>query len=168
MARSRGIRVGDAVREIVIPADALIWQFVRSSGPGGQHVNRTSSKAILRFDAAGSPHLPADVRRRLLARERSRLTDEGWLIIASQAHREQPRNAADCLAKLSQMVERAVVPPKIRRRTKTPRAAVARRLEAKQRRSRTKNLRSRPESRRNGYNRSVRVMMPVVHGRSKD
>lgn len=161
MAKSRGIRVGDAVREVVIPGDALEWQFVRSSGPGGQHVNRTSSKAILRFDAAGSPHLPPDVRRRLLARERSRLTDAGWLVIVSQAHREQPRNAADCLAKLSQMVERALVPPKIRRRTKTPRAAVARRLEAKQRRSRTKQMRSRPEGRRRGYNRLARAFPPA-------
>ncbi|MFN9370157.1 MAG: alternative ribosome rescue aminoacyl-tRNA hydrolase ArfB [Planctomycetia bacterium] len=167
MAKSRGIRVGDAVREVVIPADALEWQFVRSSGPGGQHVNRTSSKAILRFDAARSPHLPDDVRRRLLARERSRLTDEGWLIIVSQAHREQPRNAADCLAKLSQMIERALVPPKTRRRTKTPRAAVARRLEAKQRRSRTKHLRSRPEVRRGGYNRRARAASPAP-SRSKD
>ena len=167
MAQSRGIRVGDAVREIVIPAGALDWQFVRSSGPGGQHVNRTSSKAILRFDAARSPHLPLDVRQRLLARERSRLTDDGWLIIVSQAHREQPRNAADCLAKLSNMLERALVPPKIRRRTKTPRAAVARRLEAKQRRSRTKQLRSRPEGRRRGYNLRARAA-PPAYGWSKD
>ena len=161
MAKARGIRVADAVREIVIPGDALEWQFVRSSGPGGQHVNRTSSKAILRFDAAGSPHLPPDVRRRLLARDRSRLPDAGCLVIVSQAHREQPRNAADCLAKLSQMVERALVPPKVRRRTKTPRAAVARRLEAKQRRSRTKQMRSRPEGRRHWYNRVARAFPPA-------
>lgn len=167
MARSRGIRVGDARRQVVIPAAGLEWQFVRSSGPGGQHVNRTSSKAILRFDATRSPHLPEDVRLRLLARERSRLTDDGWLVIMSQVHREQPRNAAECLAKLSHLVERALVPPKIRRRTKTPRAAVARRLEAKQRRSRTKRMRSRPEARRRGYNRRARAASPAPR-RSKD
>lgn len=167
MAKARGIRVGDAVREVVIPAAGLEWQFVRSSGPGGQHVNRTSSKAVLRFDAARSPHLPEDVRHRLLARERPRLTDDGWLIIVSQAHREQPRNVADCLAKLSRMVERALVPPKTRRRTKTPRGAVARRLEAKQRRSRTKHLRSRPELRRPGYNRDARARTPALRW-SKD
>lgn len=167
MPRSRGIRVGDAVREIVIPAAALEWQFVRSSGPGGQHVNRTSSKAILRFDATRSPHLPEDVRQRLLARERPRLTDDGWLVIVSQVHREQPRNAAECLDKLSRMLERALVTPKIRRRTKTPRAAVARRLEGKQRRSRTKQLRGRPEVRRGGYNRGARAASPAF-GRSKD
>ena len=147
MAKARGIRVADAVREIVIPGDALEWQFVRSSGPGGQHVNRTSSKAILRFDAAGSPHLPPDVRRRLLARERSRLTDAGCLVIVSQAHREQPRNAADCLAKLSAILERALVPPTPRRRTKTPRSAIRERLDEKKRRSKTKRLRGRPDDR---------------------
>ena len=161
MPTPRGIRVSDGRRVLVVPADALEWQFVRSSGPGGQHVNRTSSKAVLRFDPRRCPSLPADVLQRFLERERSRLTQEGTLVLSSQRHREQPRNAADCLAKLSQMIERAIVPPKVRRRTKTPRAAVARRLEAKQRRSRTKQMRSRPEGRRHWYNRAARAFPPA-------
>jgi ribosome-associated protein len=129
----------------VVPADALEWQFVRSSGPGGQHVNRTSSKAVLRFDPRRCPSLPADVLQRFLERERSRLTQEGTLVLSSQRHREQPRNAADCLAKLSAILERALVPPTPRRRTKTPRSAVRERLQAKQRRAEKKRLRGRPE-----------------------
>jgi ribosome-associated protein len=142
MTRPKEIRVGNGA--VTIPAEALQWQFVRSSGPGGQHVNRTSSKAVLRFDARHSPHLPEAVRRRLLEREQARLTREGMLVITSQRHREQPQNVADCLAKLSALIERALVPPKVRRRTKTPRSVIAKRLEGKRRRSETKRLRGRP------------------------
>lgn len=145
MATSRGIRVTDGSRVVVVPADALEWQFVRSSGPGGQHVNRTSSKAVVRFDVGRCGGLPEDVRQRFLARERSRLTQDGVLVITSQRHREQPRNAADCLAKLSAILERALVRPTPRRRTKTPRSAVRDRLDEKKRRSKTKRLRGRPD-----------------------
>lgn len=137
MARQKQLVVGP----LTIPAEAIRWQFARSGGPGGQHVNRTSSKAVLWFDAARSPHLPDDVRRRLLERERGRLTADGELVIASQRHRDQPRNVADCLAKLAVMLERALVQPKVRRGTKTPRAARAKRLETKRRRSAVKRLR---------------------------
>jgi ribosome-associated protein len=147
MATPRGIRVTDGRRVIVVPGDALEWQFVRSSGPGGQHVNRTSSKAVLRFDIGRCPDLPEDVRQRFWTRERSRLTQEGTLVITSQRHREQPRNAADCLAKLSAILERALVPPTPRRRTKTPRSAIRERLDEKKRRSKTKRLRGRPDDR---------------------
>ncbi|MFM8986704.1 MAG: aminoacyl-tRNA hydrolase, partial [Planctomycetia bacterium] len=95
---------------MIVPGEALDWQFVRSSGPGGQHVNRTSSKAVLRFDPRACPGLPDDVRHRLLERERPRLTQDGAILITRQRHREQPRNVADCLAKLSAILERALVP----------------------------------------------------------
>jgi len=137
--------IGSGVARIVIPADAIHWQFARSSGPGGQHVNRTSSKAVLRFRPATCPGLPEPVRQRLLARERSRLTAEGELVIASQRHREQGRNVADCRAKLSTMIERAAVPPKTRRATRISRAARAARLDAKKRRGTTKRLRRPPD-----------------------
>lgn len=137
MSRDKELRVG----AVVIPAAALEWQFARSGGPGGQHVNRTSSKAVLWFDAARSPHLPDDVRRRLLAQQRARLTGEGRLVISSQRHREQPRNVADCLEKLAAMLERAIVVPKQRRGSKTPRAAKAARLDSKRRRAETKRFR---------------------------
>jgi ribosome-associated protein len=137
MSRTREVVVGP----VRIPPEAIDWQFARSSGPGGQHVNRTSSKAMLRFDVARSPHLPDDVRRRMLARRGVGLTADGLLVITSQRHRDQPRNVADCLEKLAAVVAAALVAPKRRRPTRTPRAAVARRLETKRRRSATKRLR---------------------------
>ena len=145
MTRPKFLHVSDGRREVVIPADALDWQFARSSGPGGQHVNRTSSKAVLRFDVAGTPHLPDDIRNRILARERSRLTGEGALVIASQVHRDQSRNVADCLDRLSDVIRGSLTPPKRRRPTRTPRSAVAKRLDTKKRRSQTKRMRQRPD-----------------------
>jgi ribosome-associated protein len=144
MSRTRGLRVSVGTRQLIVPGEALDWQFARSSGPGGQHVNRTSSKAVLRFDPRACPGLPDDVRQRLLERERPRLTQDGALLITSQRHREQPRNVADCLAKLSAILERALVPPKARRRTRKPRSAIRERLEAKKHRSHTKRLRGGP------------------------
>jgi ribosome-associated protein len=145
MPPHRPLVIAAGSRRIVIPPEALEWQFARSSGPGGQHVNRTSSKAVLRFDVAGCPQLPEDVRLRLWERERARLTGDGFVVIASQRHREQPRNIADCRAKLSAIIERAMVPPKVRRPTRVPRSVRAARLDAKKRRGVTKRLRSRPD-----------------------
>lgn len=142
MARTRALRLVGGT--IVIPSDALAWQFARSAGPGGQHVNRTSSKAVLRFVVRQSPHLPTEVRTRLEEQQRSRLTAEGDLVISSQRFRDQHRNVADCLAKLSAIIERAAVRPTPRRTTKIPRAAVARRLATKRHRSETKRGRSQP------------------------
>lgn len=142
MARTPTLRL--ARGSIVIPASAIEWQFARSAGPGGQHVNRTSSKAMLRFVARNSPHLPPEVRSRLLEQQRSRLTADGELLISSQRFRDQHRNVADCLAKLSAIIERAAMRPTVRRKTKIPRAAVARRLATKRHRSETKRGRHQP------------------------
>lgn len=129
---------------IVIPAEELHWQFVRSQGPGGQHVNRASTKAVLRFSVIGSASLPAAVRNRILEQQRSRITDAGDLVISSQRFREQPRNIADCCGKLRAILERAAEPPRPRRPTRPTRQSVARRRLAKQRRSETKRLRKPP------------------------
>ena len=142
MARTSTLRL--ARGSIIIPADALDWQFARSAGPGGQHVNRTSSKAVLRFTVRNSPHLPPEVRSRLEAQQRSRLTADGQMLISSQRFRDQHRNVADCLAKLSAIIERAAVRPTVRRKTKIPRAAIARRLATKRHRSETKRSRNQP------------------------
>jgi ribosome-associated protein len=146
MTRTRTLRITDGTREVVIPGDAFAWQFARSGGPGGQHVNRTSTKAMLRFDVAGSPHLPDDVRRRLVARAGSRVATDGTLVITSQVHRDQARNVADCLDRLSDLVRRSLAPPKRRRATRTPRSAIAERLDSKKRRAQTKRLRQRPDT----------------------
>jgi ribosome-associated protein len=146
MPRNDSVRITDGQREVVIPGTAIEWQFARSGGPGGQHVNRTSTKAMLRFDLARSPHLPDDVRRRMVARVGSRLAADGTLVITSQVHRDQARNVADCIDRLSDLVRRSLAPPKRRRETRTPRSAIADRLDSKKRRAQTKRLRRRPEA----------------------
>ena len=127
--------------KIEIPPEAIRWQFVGSAGPGGQHVNRTSSKAVLRFSVKDSLYLPSYVVKRIEEHLKNRLTSDGDLIISSQRFREQHRNISDCLTKLSCIIEKAAVPPKVRKKTKKPRSAVMRRLTQKRHRSETKRRR---------------------------
>ena len=145
MTEVSGICITTGGRQVVIPADALEWRFARASGPGGQHVNRTSSKAQLRFQVRHDRHLPADVRERLATLVAHRLTRDGWLVIVGQRYRERPRNIADCVDRFATLVRAALVPPTPRKRTRVPRSAVAGRLEAKRRRSRAKSLRRGPD-----------------------
>jgi ribosome-associated protein len=131
---------------IAIDESELDISFVRSSGPGGQNVNKVATTAQLRFDAAHSRSLPDDVRARLIARAGSRLTREGVLIITARRFRTQERNRADAIARLVELIRAAVVPPKRRRKTRAPAAAKARRADAKRHRSATKRLRGRVRS----------------------
>ncbi len=115
--------------------------FVRSSGPGGQNVNKVATTAQLRFHAAHSRSLPDDVRARLVSRVGSRLTREGVLIITARRFRTQERNRADAIERLVEMIRTAATPPKHRRMTRVSRAAKANRVDAKRRRSATKRMR---------------------------
>lgn len=130
---------------ITIPQSEFRFDFSRSSGPGGQNVNKVNSRATLRWRPAESPSLPGPVRARLLDRVGSRLTNEGDLLISSQLTRDQSRNLNDCLEKLRRLVLAAVNPPKPRRPTRPTRASRQRRLDAKARRSQIKQLRRRPD-----------------------
>ncbi len=115
--------------------------FVRSSGPGGQNVNKVASAVQLRFDARRSPSLPADVRERLERLAGSRLTRDGVIVITAQRHRAQARNRDDALGRLLDLIRRAAQPPRKRRVSKPPRAARERRIENKKRRAGIKRLR---------------------------
>jgi ribosome-associated protein len=126
---------------IAIPDEEFVWSFARSGGPGGQNVNKVSSKAILRWDVAHSPSLPEHVKHRLRALERKRFTTDGELILSSQKTRDQERNKQDCLDKLAAMLREAATLPKARRATRPSRASKARRLEAKRRRGALKAAR---------------------------
>ncbi len=126
---------------LAIPDSEFTWTFVRSSGPGGQNVNKVNSKAVLRWRVTESTSLPAEVRARFLARHAKRLTAEGDLLIASQRYRDQGRNIADALEKLRIMVAESATRPKTRRPTKPSRASVERRIASKQARSRKKEMR---------------------------
>lgn len=127
-----------------IPFREFRWSVARSSGPGGQNVNKVNSKVILRWSPKETSHLPVDVLARFLTRYASRLTDEGELIISSDRSRDQPKNRAACLDKLAEMIRAVAVPPKVRRPTKPSAGSKRRRLAEKQQRSQTKQGRRKP------------------------
>jgi ribosome-associated protein len=128
---------------IEIDESELVEAFVRSSGPGGQNVNKVSSAVQLRFDARRSRSLPNDVAIRLMKIAGKRLTKEGVIVIAAQQYREQERNRADARERLFEMIREAAVPPVPRRATKVPKSEKKKRLEGKKRRSAIKSLRQR-------------------------
>jgi len=123
---------------IKIPDAELRLSFARSSGPGGQNVNKVSSKAVLHFDVLTTPSLPPDVRQRFVEQYRSRLTNAGEVVIHSEEFRDQPRNIQACYDKLRQMVLAVLRPPKRRRATKPTRGSKVRRLNDKKRRGEVK------------------------------
>jgi ribosome-associated protein len=129
---------------VSIPDDELRFTFARASGPGGQNVNKVSSKAVLRWDLAANTSVPAEVKDRLRALQRRRVTNEGELVIQGQRFRDQGRNVLDCLARLREIVLEALAVPKPRKATRPSRAAKRRRLEAKRRQSRRKAGRREP------------------------
>ena len=116
--------------------------FVRSTGPGGQNVNKLATAVQLRFDVRQSPALPPDVRARLERLAGRRLTNDGVLVITAQRHRTQERNRQDARERLIELIRRAAVPPVPRRPTRPTAASRRRRLEAKTRRSKMKRLRA--------------------------
>ena len=116
---------------IALSDEEIDESFIRSSGPGGQHVNKTSTGVQLRFNVAGSPSLPEGVRERLLARAGSRLTSDGVLVITATSHRSQKGNREDALQRLIELIRAAAVPPRPRRKTRPTKASKTRRLEGK-------------------------------------
>lgn len=130
--------------QLQIPDDELQFSYVRSSGPGGQNVNKVASKAVLRWSPTASPSLSHEVRGRFLTKFASRLTTEGELIITSQRYRDQQRNTEDCLEKLREMLLSATRKPLIRRPSKPTRSSQRRRLDAKRIQSHKKRHRRNP------------------------
>jgi ribosome-associated protein len=121
-----------------IPDAELRLSFARSGGPGGQNVNKVSSKAVLHFDVLTTPSLPPDVRERFLKRYSSRVTNAGEIVIHSDEFRDQPKNIQACYDKLKAMVLTVLRPPKKRRATKPTRGSKVRRLKEKKARSEVK------------------------------
>ena len=127
---------------IAIDDAELSETFVRSSGPGGQNVNKVSSAVQLRFDARHSQSLPNDVAVRLMRLAGKRLTKDGVIVMIAQAHRDQARNRADARERLFDLIRQAAVKPVPRRPTKVPKAQKRKRIEGKKHRGHIKSLRS--------------------------
>jgi ribosome-associated protein len=128
-------------RGILIPAAALEWRAVRSSGPGGQNVNKVASKVDLRVDLALVSGLSAPARARLRAIAAARIDADGRLVVTSQRTRDQLRNLEDARDKVRKLVERAMREPRPRRLTQPRPAAIERRLRKKRVRSVVKRAR---------------------------
>lgn len=116
--------------DLVIPEHELTFSFARSSGKGGQNVNKTSTKALLKWVPASSS-LQRDVKERFLKKYAAKLNAFGELSIHSDRHRSQPMNIEDCREKLKEMILSVAVPPKPRKKTKPSKSQKRKRLESK-------------------------------------
>src|SRR5687768_10728854 len=136
------IRVSESV---IVPETAVALAFTRSSGPGGQNVNKVASKVELRVDLSRIEGLSEGARRRLDTLTASRRDADGRLLVTSQRTRDQHRNLEDARAKVRELVESALVAPRRRRPTRATRGSVEARLKRKKRDAAAKKLRSRVE-----------------------
>lgn len=128
-------------QQLSIPLDELTFRFSTSSGPGGQHANRSATRVTLLFDVANSPSLTDEQRALLLDRLATRLDKAGVLHISDQSSRSQHRNRETAVAQFQQLLAEALKPVKPRKKKKMPRAAIEKRLEAKRRKSEKKQSR---------------------------
>ncbi len=126
---------------VVIPGSELQYAASRSSGPGGQHVNKTDSRIQVRWNIPNSRALSDFLKRRVMQVLATRLTDDGDLLLASDSNRSQRRNKEEVTRRLAALVREALVPPKPRRKTKPTRASRQKRLDEKKKRSDVKRQR---------------------------
>src|SRR5512137_882150 len=138
MSEENALVINEAVR---IPPLELHYQFVRSSGPGGQHVNRSATQVELTFDLANSPSLGDEQKARARENLKSYVDKDGILHLASQTFRSQLQNREDVTARFVELMRRALRIPKKRRPTRPTAASKERRLESKRRRSSVKRER---------------------------
>jgi ribosome-associated protein len=129
---------------ISIDEDEIEEEFIRSSGPGGQHVNKVATAVKLRFDVIRSPSLPEKVRRRLIRVAGRRITEDGVIVLDARRFRSQEQNRRDARERLVALIQKAAEVPKSRRRTQPTAASKARRLAEKRRRAAKKRIRQPP------------------------
>lgn len=130
--------------DYVIPDDEIIYEFMRSSGPGGQNVNKVESAVRLKFDLKSNKSLPVDVKTRLFNIAGNRITKAGVLTIVARRSRRQDKNRKDALKRLRELIEQAAKKPKPFKKTAVPLRSKLDRLNSKKHRSQQKQLRRTP------------------------
>jgi ribosome-associated protein len=137
----------DVAPGVFIHEDELVENFIRSSGPGGQNVNKVATAVQLRFDARKAAGLPERVREQAIKLAGQRATKDGVIVIEAGRFRTQEQNRADARARLTALVARAAEPPpKPRKKTRPTKGSVERRLQSKAGRSTVKKLRGKVEN----------------------
>lgn len=126
---------------ITIDESEIELDFIHSSGPGGQNVNKVATSVQLRFDVRNSPSLESDIKERLIKLAGSRMTEDGILIIQSRRYRTQDQNRADAIFKLTTIIQKALNPPKARKATRPSLSAKAARVNDKKQRGEIKRTR---------------------------
>jgi ribosome-associated protein len=129
------------MKPIHIPFSELSFSFARSSGAGGQNVNKVNSKVTMTWNAAQSPSCPPQVLERFIKLFPQYVLSDGSIQITEQSHRSQKANIDECIERLHRMLKQAAIPPKTRKPTKPKRSAVLKRLETKKKDSQKKRLR---------------------------
>jgi ribosome-associated protein len=127
--------------DIIIPDEELEWKFIRSSGPGGQNVNKVASAAQLRFLLPQNISLPVSARNRLRRIAGQKLIDDGSILFKSMSERTQEGNRRAALERLEALLRAALIEPKIRKKTRPTKASKERRIDSKKRRGTTKQSR---------------------------
>ena len=130
--------------KLSVPLKEFVLTFSRSSGPGGQNVNKVNSKVTLHWRVEKNKSLPESVKQRFTDKYRNRINNDGDLVITSQRFRDQGRNVADCLSKLRELIAQVAKPPKVRKKRKVSVRAKQKRVEQKRRNSDKKQSRKPP------------------------
>ncbi len=120
--------------DISIPDEEFEWKFIRSSGPGGQNVNKVASAVQLRFLLPLNTSLPVGARNRLRRLAGQKINDDGTILISARSERSQEQNRRDALDRLAELIGAALIEPKIRKKTRPTRASKERRVDSKKRR----------------------------------
>ena len=124
--------------DVSIPDEEFEWKFIRSSGPGGQNVNKVASAVQLRFLLPLNTSLPTTAKNRLRRMAGQRLIDDGSILISARSERSQEQNRRDALERLAELIRAALIEPKIRKKTRPTLGSKERRIESKKRRGTTK------------------------------